>query len=42
LPPSLIADITAAGRDLGWEPTRSDIETIISSAWPCWPRTQES
>jgi UDP-glucose 4-epimerase len=39
--PSLIADITAAGRDLGWRPTRSDIRTIISDAWPCWPRGQE-
>ena len=42
LPPSIIADITAAGRDLGWAPNRSDIETIIADAWPCWPRTQES
>ena len=42
LPPSLIADITAANRDLGWTPARSDIDTIISSAWPCWPRAQES
>ncbi|HJQ41647.1 MAG TPA: NAD-dependent epimerase/dehydratase family protein [Jatrophihabitantaceae bacterium] len=41
LPPSLIADITAAGRDLGWQPTRSDITTIISDAWPCWPTRAE-
>ena len=42
LSPSLIADITAAGRELGWTPSRSDIETIIADAWPCWPRGQES
>ena len=42
VPPSLIADISAAARDLEWEPTRSDIRTIITDAWPCWPRNQES
>lgn len=42
LPPSLIADITSTTRELGWEPTRSDIKTIVSDAWPCWPRNLES
>lgn len=32
-PPVLVADAAKAGRLLGWRPTRSDLPTIISSAW---------
>ncbi len=32
-PPVLVADASLAGRTLGWKPERSDVETIIRSAW---------
>ncbi len=32
-PPVLVADAAKAGRLLGWRPMRSDLPTIISSAW---------
>lgn len=36
-PPTLFADTRAAARVLGWRPLRSDIETILASAW-AWTR----
>lgn len=38
-PPSLIADANRAGDLLGWRPVRSDIDTIIASAWRWHTRT---
>jgi UDP-glucose 4-epimerase len=32
-PPELVADTGRAGQLLGWSPTRSDLGTIIGSAW---------
>jgi UDP-glucose 4-epimerase len=32
-PPSLVADSQKLQRTLGWKPTRSDIDRIISDAW---------
>jgi UDP-glucose 4-epimerase len=32
-PPILIADSTRARTELGWNPVRSDLETMISGAW---------
>jgi len=32
-PPALLASAEKARRILGWEPTHSDIDTIISTAW---------
>lgn len=32
-PPELIADITRFRRDFGWEPVRSDLDTIVRTAW---------
>ena len=32
-PPVLVADATLAQKVLGWNPSRSDLNTIISSAW---------
>lgn len=32
-PPMLIADATAAQRDLGWQPAHSGLEEILESAW---------
>lgn len=34
-PPRLVADSTRAGEVLGWRPQRSDLDTLIGSAW-CW------
>jgi UDP-glucose 4-epimerase len=36
-PPVLIADASAAGDTLGWEPERSTLDEMISSAW-AWRR----
>ena len=36
-PPRLIANIHRARMELAWEPTHSDLETILSSAWD-WHR----
>jgi len=36
-PPELVADTGRAGQLLGWRPTRSDLGTIIGSAWS-WQR----
>jgi UDP-arabinose 4-epimerase len=33
-PPSLYADAQKAGRQLGFKPRHSDIETIVRTAWP--------
>ncbi len=38
--PRLVADIGAAKRRLGWKPLRSDIDTIVSTAWN-WHRRRE-
>ena len=35
--PSLVADSSRAGHVLNWEPTSSDLETLISTAW-AWTR----
>jgi UDP-glucose 4-epimerase len=32
-PPELVADPTKANAVLGWRPTRSDLKTILQSAW---------
>ncbi len=32
-PPRLVADSSRAERTLGWRPTRSDLETIVRTAW---------
>jgi UDP-glucose-4-epimerase GalE len=32
-PPELVADVRGAAELLGWRPTRSDLPTIIGSAW---------
>jgi UDP-glucose 4-epimerase len=32
-PAGLVADPGMAGRLLGWRPTRSDLDTIVSTAW---------
>ena len=32
-PPRLVADSSRATRVLGWRPTRSDLETIVRTAW---------
>lgn len=32
-PPSLVADAAKATREIGWIPRRSDLDSIISSAW---------
>jgi UDP-glucose 4-epimerase len=32
-PPRLVADPAKAKRILGWEPEKSDLRSIISSAW---------
>jgi UDP-glucose 4-epimerase len=32
-PATLIADATAARRDLGWQPRHADLHTIVESAW---------
>lgn len=32
-PPKLVADASKAKATLGWEPARSDLETIIADAW---------
>ena len=32
-PPSLVADASKAAQGLGWTPTHSDIDTILSTAW---------
>lgn len=32
-PPQLVADPSRANRELGWQPCRSDLESILSSAW---------
>ncbi len=32
-PARLVADSTAARRDLGWQPTRFDLKTLIEDAW---------
>jgi len=31
--PMLVADITRATSVLGWTPTRSDLDTIVRTAW---------
>jgi len=36
-PPRLVADASKAARVLGWSPSRSDVETIVRSAWE-WSR----
>ncbi len=36
-PPSLVADATAARRELGWTPRFADLDTIIAHAW-AWER----
>lgn len=38
-PPALVADAGAARRVLGWQATRSDLETLIADAWG-WYRAQ--
>jgi UDP-arabinose 4-epimerase len=40
-PAVLIADPTRAARVLGWTPTKSDLETIIHTAWTWHLRTPE-
>jgi UDP-glucose 4-epimerase len=35
-PPTLVADISRAREILGWEPNRSSLEEMISSAWAWW------
>jgi UDP-glucose-4-epimerase GalE len=32
-PPALVADSTLAGKELGWRPRHSDLETIVSTAY---------
>jgi UDP-glucose 4-epimerase len=32
-PARLVADGTTARRDLGWQPTRIDLKTLIEDAW---------
>jgi UDP-glucose 4-epimerase len=32
-PPVLVADASRFRRELGWEPRRSDLDTIVASAW---------
>jgi UDP-glucose 4-epimerase len=32
-PPELLADSSRIRTDLGWQPSRSDLETIVSDAW---------
>lgn len=32
-PPELVADASRFRRDFGWEPVRSDLETIVQTAW---------
>ena len=32
-PPVLVADSSKAATDLGWQPTKSDLRTIIADAW---------
>jgi UDP-glucose-4-epimerase GalE len=36
-PPELVADISRFQRELGWRPRRSDLDTIVRSAW-AWLR----
>jgi UDP-glucose 4-epimerase len=36
-PPELVADIRKAAERLNWRPARSDLGTIIGSAWS-WQR----
>jgi UDP-glucose 4-epimerase len=36
-PPVLVADATAARRDLGWTPRRPELERIVGDAW-AWHR----
>jgi UDP-glucose-4-epimerase GalE len=36
-PPELVADVRKASQLLGWRPTRSDLDTIMRSAWS-WQR----
>jgi UDP-glucose 4-epimerase len=36
-PGLLVADVTLARKELGWEPVRSDLRTIVADAWACWP-----
>ncbi|HEX2485771.1 MAG TPA: UDP-glucose 4-epimerase GalE [Myxococcota bacterium] len=32
-PPELVADVSRFRRDFGWEPARSDLDTILRTAW---------
>jgi UDP-glucose 4-epimerase len=36
-PGRLIADISYARSQLLWEPSRSDLRTVVADAWDCWP-----
>src|SRR5262249_46460488 len=36
-PAELVADASRFRRDFGWEPTRSDLDTIVRTAW-AWLR----
>ncbi|MGH0029762.1 MAG: UDP-glucose 4-epimerase GalE [Myxococcota bacterium] len=36
-PPELVADPTSFKREFGWEPTHSDLDTIVATAW-AWLR----
>ena len=40
-PPCLIADITRAGKTLGWRPAHSDLDNIVRTAYS-WHRNQAS
>jgi UDP-glucose 4-epimerase len=37
-PGRLIADISLATRQLGWEPHRSDLRSIVGDAWASWKK----
>lgn len=38
-PPRLVADATAAARDLGWQPQQAELHEIVESAWR-WHRAR--
>lgn len=40
-PPSLVASADKAARTLGWHPERSDLETILQTAW-AWFQSEQS